>query len=125
MKFTFGRTRTIASRFGHVLTFEKDTPTHVPPEMYQEVLGLGGTPEDEIDLDPPKPVGPQEPTDPVEREAALFAAYEAMALRNKREEFTAGGQPHLKAIVKQLGWSIGDKERDLTWVAFQTKDKAK
>lgn len=121
MKFMFGRTRTVASKFGHTITFEKDTPTHVPPEMYQEVLAVGGIPENEIDLDPPKKDGPQEPVDPVERQAAIYGAYEAMVLRNKREEFTAGGQPHLKAIARQLGWTIADKERDLTWAAFKTK----
>jgi len=123
MKFKFGRTRTVASRFGHVITFEKDTLTHVPPEMYQEVLAVGGIPENELDLEPPKKEGPQEPVDPAERQAAIYAAYEAMALRNKREEFTAGGQPHLKAVARQLGWSIADKERDLTWAAFQIKDR--
>lgn len=123
MKFTFGRTRTVASRFGHVITFVKDVPTHVPPEMYQEVLAVGGIPETEIDLDPPKKEGPQEPVDPTERQAAIFAVYEAMVLRNKREEFTAGGTPHLKAVARHLGWTITDKERDLSWAAFQTKGR--
>lgn len=123
MKFVFHRARTVSSVFGHSIAFEKGVPTHVPPEMYREVMAVGGVPEDELDLDKPAPTGPQEPVDPVERKAAIFAAYEAMALRNKREEFTAGGQPHLKALAKQLGWSVADKERDLTWAEFKTADK--
>ena len=123
MKFAFQRARTVESVYGHVIHFEKGVPTHVPPEMYREVMAVGGVPEDELDLDKPAPVGPHEPTDPVERKAAIFAAYEAIALRNKREEFTAGGQPHLKAIAKQLGWSIADKERDLSWAEFKTSGK--
>lgn len=122
MKFVFARNRIVTSKFGHVINFEKDVPAHVPPEMYQEVLAVGGTPEEDIDLDPPKSSdGKDEPVDPVAREAALFAAFAAMALRNKREDFTAGGQPHPKALAKELGWSISNKERDLMWVKFKTK----
>lgn len=122
MKFVFARDRIVTSRFGHVINFAKGVPTHVPPEMYQEVLAVGGTPEEDIDLDPPKSSdGKDEPVDPVAREAALFAAFSALALRNKREDFTAGGQPHPKALAKELGWSISNKERDLMWVKFKTK----
>ena len=121
MKFVFARNRVVSSKFGHVIEFPKDVPTHVPPEMYQEVLAVGGVPEDDIDLDPPKTEGVDEPVDPAAREAALFAAFEALALRNKREEFTAGGQPHQKALAKELGWTVSNKERDLMWVKFKTK----
>jgi hypothetical protein len=121
MKFVFNRARTVSSKYGHTIFFEKGTPTHVPPEMYQEVLAVGGTPEEDIDLDPPKPEGVEEPTDPVARRAALFTAFEALSLRGKREDFTAGGQPHPKALAKELGWQVSNKERDLMWVEFKTK----
>jgi hypothetical protein len=121
MKFVFNRARTVSSKYGHVIFFDKGVPTHVPPEMYQEVLAVGGNPESEIDLDPPKPDGPEEPTDPVAREAALFSAFESLSLRGKREDFTAGGQPHQKALAKELGWEVSSKERDLMWVKFKTQ----
>lgn len=124
MKFIFPRERTISSVFGHTIHFAKGVPTHVPPEMYREVIAAGGVTEDDVDLDEPKkPSGVQEPVDPVEREKALFAAFEAIALRNKREEFTAGGQPHPKALAKELGWQVPNKERDVAWVKFQTGNK--
>lgn len=122
MKFVFPRDRTISSVFGHSIFFPKGTPVHVPPEMHREVLAVGGVPESELDLDPPTPKnGVPEPVTPDEREAALFTAFKAMALRNKREEFTAGGLPHLKALSKELGWEItSSKERDQAWVKFST-----
>lgn len=124
MKFVFARAKTVSSVYGHVIHFPKDEPTHVPPEMYAEVMAVGGVPEDELDLDPPKPGEKQEPIDPIERKKAIFAAFEAIAVRGKREEFTAGGQPHPKALAKELGWSVQNKERDALWVEFQTADKA-
>lgn len=124
MKFVLNRNRVVASVHGHVINFIKGEPTHVPPEMYQEVIAVGGVPEDDVDLDPPKRSAVNEPVDPVEREAALFAAFEALVLRNKREDFTAGGQPHPKALARELGWQVSNKERDLTWVKFQTADNA-
>jgi hypothetical protein len=121
MKFVFNRARTVSSKFGHVIFFDKGVPTHVPSEMYQEVLAVGGAPETEIDLDPPKTEGVEEPTDPVTRRAAMFAAFEALSLRGKREDFTAGGYPHPKALAKELGWQVSNKERDLMWIEFKTK----
>lgn len=123
MNFVFARNKTVSSKFGHVINFQKDVPTHVPPEMYPEVIAVGGIPEEEIDLDPPKnPDGKEEPVDPGARKAAIFAAFEALSLRGKREDFTAGGQPHPKALAKELGWSISNKERDTMWVAFKSSD---
>mgnify|MGYP000036977097 CR=1 FL=1 len=68
-----------------------------------EVIAVGGVPEEELDLDKPVPKdGKPEPVDPVAREKALFDAFEVIVLRNKRGEFTAGGQPHLKTLPPSL-----------------------
>ena len=48
MKFTLNRTRTLASLVGVSIEFVKDVPTHVPPEMYAEVMAAGATPVEEI-----------------------------------------------------------------------------
>ena len=125
MKFTFPRDRTLSSVMGHSIFFPKDVPTHVPFEVYREVIAMGGVSDEELDLDKPVPKGgKEEPTDPAKRELDLFAAFETLSLRNKRGDFTAGGQPHGKALSKELGWSISDKERDLAWVKFQSAGKA-
>lgn len=123
MKFVFPRDRTIASVFGHTIHFIKDEPTHVPPEMYKEVLAAGGMPEKGVDLEPPKPTTQKfEPADPVEREKAIFEAFTKLVERGQREDFTAGGQPHGKALQTALGWSLNNKERDILWVKFQNLD---
>jgi hypothetical protein len=125
MKFVFQRDKTISSVFGHVIHFSKGVPTHVPPAMYQEVMQVGGVPEEGIDLEPEvSKSGKTEPVDPNERQQQLFAAFEALTIRNRREDFTAGGHPHAKALARELGWQVGNKERDLMWVKFKTADKA-
>jgi hypothetical protein len=123
MKFVFPRDRVVASVYGHVIQFKKGEPTHVPPEMYREVVAVGGVPEEELDLDKPKGDGPQEPVDPVERKKAIMGAFEALVLRGKREDFTAGGQPHRKALTRELGWQVMDKERDPLWIEFNQAGK--
>lgn len=117
MKFVMNRSRNVTA-FGHSIDFAKGEPTHVPPELYREVTAVGGIPEDEVDLDPPKPATPNEPSDPLAREQALFEAFELLALSNKRGSFTAGGLPHPKALKELLGWEVQGAERDTAWAKF-------
>lgn len=121
MKFTFHRDRVIATTKGHCLRFVKGVPTEVPALVYDEVIAAGGIPESEIPEDPVvvKAKGPQ---DPAERELELTCAFETILLRNKREDFTAGNVPHLKAVNAALGWEVDAKERDIAWVKFRTKE---
>jgi hypothetical protein len=124
MNFVFNRDRVVASTSGHVIGFKKNVPTYVPPEARKDVLAAGGAPEDE-DYDPDaedKKPASNEPTDPGERQAALFAAFTKIVERNERNSFTAGGQPHQKALAAELGWSVNAKERDAAWEAFQRGD---
>lgn len=123
MKFVLHRDRTIASTFGHAIEFKKGVLTEVPPLMHAEVLAAGGVPESELDLEPKKPEAVTEPTDPNERKKAVFAMFEKVVLRNKRDDFTAGGAPHGKVLALELGWTLPNKERDLLWVAYAQRDK--
>jgi hypothetical protein len=117
------RNRTVVSSLGHSVEFAKDMPTYVPPELYQEVMAAGAVPEEEgFDPVPAQQAqGVVEPTDPFVREAALFAAFEALSLRGKREDFTASGTPHPKAMEKELGWKVSNKERDTAWTLYRTR----
>lgn len=120
MKFVSHRKLTISSVFGHTIHFEKGEPTHVPPEVYKEAVAAGCIPEDELDLDPPKADNQKfEPVDPSEREKVVFEAFGKLATRGRREDFTAGGQPHGKVLAQELGWTLNNKERDILWVKFQ------
>lgn len=124
MKFVVNKDRVVASTTGHVIAFKKGEPTHVPPEAVKDVMAVGGVPEDDdFDADPPKTDGPQEPTDPVARQVALFDAFSAIVKRGRREDFTAGGTPHQKALAAELGWPVPAKERDAAWVEFNAGGK--
>lgn len=121
MKFIMLRNRVVCSTLGHAIEFKKGEPTFVPPELYTEVIAAGGAPEEEIPEDE-LPAKSNEPTAPDEREMELFIAFETIATRNRREDFTAGGVPHAKVLATELGWTVPNKERDAVWVKFKTKE---
>lgn len=123
MNFVMHRNYVLASVFGHTIRFAKNELTHVPPECYKEAIGVGAIPEEEVELEPVKPEGKPEPVDPEARKKAVFEAFEVIALRGKREDFTAGGAPRDRVLEAELGWKIANKERDMLWVEFQTKGK--
>lgn len=116
MNFVLNRNRVVASVHGHAIRFEKGVPTHVPPECYQEIIAIGGVPETEIE----EPVVPENtrPSDPFAMKKAVFKVFEDIKLRNQREDFTAGGLPHPKALERELGWKVDAKERDALWAEF-------
>ncbi len=117
MKFILNRDRVVASAFGHSVSFKKGEPTHVPPEMYAEVIAAGAVPEEE--LTEPVVKKPDYPTAPAEREAALFEAFEAIVLRNDSSDFTAGGNPKDSVVEKAVGFKVSAKEREAAWNKFK------
>jgi hypothetical protein len=122
MRFKLARNRTIASTCGLAIEFKKDEYHFVPPAMYNEVIAAGGVAEDEgFDHESLKPTNTPEVASA--REAVLFAAFESIAKRNHRNEFTAGGMPHLSVLAKAKGvdWEVTNKERDAAWVKFLAK----
>jgi hypothetical protein len=122
MKFVMHRNRTIVSTSGHAIEFKKGELTHVPPNMYEEVMAAGAVPEEELDMDPATNPEALEPTDPSVRQQAISEAFETITLRGKREDFTAAGSPHAKVLSTILGWTVQNKERDAAWTAFKIKD---
>lgn len=118
MKFTLNRDRVHASVLGLSVEFKKNVPTHVPPELYAEVQAIGAVPEDDIVADK-SAVKTNEPADPVKRKEDIFAAFEMLALRNTRDDFTAGGAPRDQVLESMLGWKLSAKERDVLWTEFK------
>lgn len=119
MDFILMRDRVIATKTGHSIRFEKGKPTFVPPIAYNEVIAAGAVPTEEIPDE--KPNG-AEPGDPGERQVMIVAAIEQLVLGGKRENFTAGGLPHTKALTKVLGWEVSNAERDAAWKALKSGD---
>lgn len=117
MKFTLNRDLVHASRLGHAVEFKKGEPTFVPLALHTEVMALGAEPDEEIAETPV--ANPNEPTDPEARYAALVAAFEAITLRNVREDFGGSGVPHLQPLSQILGWTVDAKERDIAWARMR------
>lgn len=121
MNFILNRNRILATTKGHTIEFKKNEPTHVPPECHEEALAIGAQPETEIEEK--AETGPRRPDTAEQVEAQVFAAFEKLMLSNGREEFTAGGAPHPKAVSTILGWKLDAKERDTLWTKFQQLSK--
>lgn len=118
MKFVLNKDYVLASTLGHTIGFEKGVPTHVPPPLYAEAVGIGATPEDELPEE--KKVESTEPTEAHLREAALLTAFLKLTEANKSNDFTAGGVPRDKAMERELGWSVDSKETAEAWKKFKT-----
>lgn len=118
MDFVMQRDRTVASKTGHSIRFEKGVSQYVPPEMHAEVMAAGAVPTDEIDEKEPTTL-PVRPEDPAELEKQVFAAFEQIVLRNERDDFTANGAPHGKTLQRVLGYTVHNKERDAMWTKFK------
>ncbi len=119
MNFVLLRNRTISTVLGHSIEFKKGEPTYVPPEAYDAVIAAGAVPEEEL---PEAPVsGVTEPNDPAERRAAVYEAFEAIILRNNREDFAASGAPTAGAMASALGWPLSAKERTSFWAQFKAE----
>ena len=117
MDYIAPRKMTVTSVSGRSVNFEKGVPTFCPPQMHAELIAVGVVPAEEI----PEVVeeGVKEPMEPMARQEAIFAVFEKMVLKGKREEFTGVGTPHLAVLKSHLGWEVASKERDQMWVKFQ------
>lgn len=121
MRFMLNRNRTISSTCGLSIEFKKGELHLVPPSMYEQVIAAGGTPEVELTEEelPPKTATPEALE---AREAAMFKAFEAIATRNVREEFTAGGMPHNSVVARETGFAVSARDRDAAWLKFMAKE---
>lgn len=117
MEYIAPRNMTVTSTSGRSVSFEKGVAKFAPPQMHAELIAVGVVPTEEIP-EPPAADGPIEPRDPAERSKTIYAAFEKIALRNERTDFTANGTPHPSVVAKQLGWSLGEKELKATWQKF-------
>lgn len=116
-KYIAHRNITVSSLCGRSVEFKKGEPTLCPPAMHAELMAMGIMPVDPV-VDTPESVS-NEPTVQGEREAALFAMFEKLSLRARREDFTAVGVPHASVLAKELGWGqLNGKERDTAWAKW-------
>ena len=120
MKYVSHRDITVASVYGVSREFKKGVALDCPPLMHAELLAAGVLPVEEM-VEPEVVEGTTEPVAPESRLKELFAAFEKMALRSKRGDFSGSGVPNLAVVSEELGWKVEAKERDSAWAKFQVK----
>jgi len=116
MKFVLNRNKVITSTLGHSIEFRKGELTHVPKEMWNDVIAVGAVPETEIEeveeKKAPVLTGP-------ERKEMIFAAFTVLVEKNEREAFTGNGSPHIRSVADVTGFPVDAKERDTMWAEFR------
>ena len=123
----------LASTTGHVVLFEVNKPTYVPPALVEAAVGVGAVACDEADADelqkmqdakaaeaaasPPQPEG-------TARRAAIDAAMRTLRKKNERGAFMASGRPKPAALRAILGFDVDPRERDEIWDAIRAEDNS-
>lgn len=116
------RNFTLNTTKGHSVAFVKGKPTHVPPAVYQEALGIGAMPPDGSDPVIEEVVKTDKaPADPAERASVILSAIEKLVAENARESFTAAGVPAADAVTKLVGFKVQTKEIAPVWQMYHDK----
>ena len=124
---------TIVSLHGYAIEFKKGVATHVPKIMHGEVMEKGILPCDEkgdtLDIkdvqDPdPKAVLAVAPDDQAERNEKITPALRALAERNARGDFSAGGVPTSAAVTQVVGWKVEPSEIRPLWTLIKQEMNA-
>ena len=112
-KMKLNRKYRLASTLGHVINFEKGEVVEVPDMIVREAIDIGadfvedGAKEKVFE----EPKGePATPVNPNERQDAIIAAIEAIFSENARDDFTATGNPTMKAVQRETGFKIDKGE---------------
>jgi len=121
-EFVLNRKFVLRSLTGHTVAFEKGVPVFVPDAIIKEVIAIGGeridAKQDEGFEEAKKKL--EDPTGD-ERKAQVFKVFDEILATNSREDFTAQGAPHIKAIKERVGFTVDNKERDLLWAEYRIK----
>lgn len=103
----------LASTTGHVIVFAKGEEVMVPDMVVREAVDIGAEFVDAKEREEvfKEPEGePVTPVNPAERQDAIIAAIDAISERNNRDDFTATGNPTMKAIEAETGFKIDKGE---------------
>jgi hypothetical protein len=119
-QFTLHRNHILRTTLGHTLKFEKGVPLEVPAMCVPDAIGIGAVPVEGIESVDPEEVETV-PLTPAERKAEVFRAFDVMAARGERIDYTASGVPNAKRIPGIVGFEITTKERDTYWNEYQAE----
>lgn len=116
MKYVLHRNFVLATTLGHAIEFKKGVPTEVPKILHREAIAIGAIPEAQVEEDDKQVL--EAPIDPSKRQEDILAAFELIVAKADREDFTAAGLPHPRAVSKIVGYTIQAKERDEAWQVY-------
>lgn len=115
--FTLNRTH-VLSGHGHMIRFEKDEKTYVPPELSKAAVGIGAEP-----VDGPVDMGSEEkeavPLSPEEKRDQFVTAFKLLIERNGREDFDGAGKPAVDAVKDLVDFKFAKKEMHAEWQRYQ------
>lgn len=117
-QFVLNRNYTLRSLNGHIISFTKGEPVHVPPVCVKEALLIGAECVDEkLDILDPEAV-PVIPLTQDERRDAMIAAFKVLEERNEPKDFSGNGIPTVPAMEKLTKFDVVKKEVNDLWVAY-------
>ncbi|WP_018609494.1 hypothetical protein [Uliginosibacterium gangwonense] len=119
-KYTLNRTHTHRSTHG-VISFLKDEPTWVPPNMEREIVAIGGQVaegETAPEMIAPPPKESVQLTE-AERKEYLFLAFEEIVATNDAKDFTGQGVPTVKSVEKLVEFSTDRAEIVSAWAEYK------
>lgn len=124
-KLVLNRDYVLTTTKGHVITFKKGEPTHVPAAVYQDAIAIGAQPEDGSEPNVLKDEKTYKaPADPAERNPLILAAIEKIVAGNERKDFTAAGSPTVKAVEREVGFDVDAREVATVWQEYHEKKAA-
>jgi hypothetical protein len=114
-EMTLNRDFTIGSTLGHRIRFAKGEVTRVPDIMIEEVIAIGAERVDGKDhfAELAKQTGKVQPMSPDARYVAVQEALKQVIDKNNRDDFTAAGNPSLKALSNIAGFKVDKNEQRL------------
>lgn len=125
-KLVLNRNYTLSTRNGHSITFVKNEPTHVPPAAYADAIAVGAQPEDGSDANLIRDeISSKAPADPSKRIPLILAAIVKLVATNTRKDFTAAGQPAVKAVERELGFDVDGREVAEAWQDYHDSKEVK
>lgn len=110
---TLNRDLMLGSTLGHRIRFVKGGTTRVPDIMIEECVAIGADRVDGKDHfeELAKERGKVQPMSPDARYASVKSALATIYDRNKRDDFTAAGNPKLKALAEETGFKVDKNEQ--------------
>ena len=117
-KFVLNRDKVLRTTQGHSIRFRKGVPVVVPRALEREAVAIGAECVDgKVEME--NPSTPAE-LSPDMRKEKLLDTLRTLRERNDSNDFTANGQPTVKAVERESGISADRTEVGELWLEIIT-----